>query len=228
MIVAVSLCCVATVILIGSVVLFVTTTQQSGGSTTQTTSQAGTSTNDDVVTLPDNLNIGNGDESEDPESTHGQGNANTGSSSATDAADEAFHTSLVSYYNALSDYDSRIRSVATDFNNHYLSGTISTRSSYANTAYGLLSELEQRQSALASLTMPSGSRYSSQYYLIAQCYDDCVNRVDCISRSWEIDLRYSNPKDHKNEILGPIAADNVNGTNRYKTDYDNTYPTISL
>ncbi|MGN0287404.1 MAG: zinc ribbon domain-containing protein [Atopobiaceae bacterium] len=148
--------------------------------------------------------------------------------SAQDAADQQFHSTLVSYYNALSDYDRRIRNAATNFNNNYLSASASTRSGYSDDATGLQYELEAQIANLYSLSMPQNSAYATQFSLLQQCYNDCYHRISVIADAWTTDVQYSDPSAHQDEILEPIQQDNVHGTNRYKTDYDNTYPQISL
>lgn len=154
----------------------------------------------------------------------------TGSDATTSsqASEADLRATLVGYYDALPSYDSRIKTVAADFNNNYLKDSQSLRQSYADTANQLLSELEARQDSLTSLTVPSGSTYRGQYDLLVQCYSDCVGRVRCIAQSWNIDVGYSDPTAHEDEILAPIRADNSGGTNKYKSDYDTTYPKISL
>lgn len=142
--------------------------------------------------------------------------------------DEQFHDVLVTSYNRLSGYDSRIKDVATTFNNHYLSGSVSERASYAATARSLLSELKEQRSHLSALSQPSGSSYSTQFSLLKRCYDDCIERVDCIVRSWNISLAYEDPTDHQEEIIAPLTAETDGTQNRYKTDYDSVYPQISL
>lgn len=142
--------------------------------------------------------------------------------------DEQFHDAIVTSYNRLSGYDSRIKDVATTFNNHYLSGSVSERASYAATARSLLSELKEQRSNLYALSQPSNSSYSTQFSLLKRCYDDCVERVDCIVRSWNISLAYADPSDHKDEIIAPLSEEMDGTQNRYKTDYDSIYPQINL
>ena len=143
-------------------------------------------------------------------------------------ADNQFYSELVSYYNRLSDYDSRIASAADTFNNNFLSSSMSTRQSYASSCSSLLSEVQQQSNAISSLSVPSGSAYAEQYKLIRQCYQDLVERADCLNRGWQISIRYSNPSAHESEILEPIRSNASGGNNIYYTDYKNTYPKIRL
>lgn len=145
-----------------------------------------------------------------------------------DAAESSFHSSLVSYYNALSDYNSRIKTAADNFNNNYTKDDLSLRTSYDHSANSLLSELQQQRDSLYSLSVPSGTSYSSQYTALKRCYDDCVHRIQVIAQAWDNSIQYSNPKDHQSEIIAPMTADNVDGHNKYYTDFNSAYPTISL
>jgi len=44
--------------------------------------------------------------------------------------------------------------------------------------------------------------------------------------AWEISLEYSSPANHKDEIVAPLARDNVAGTNdnKYRLDFEDRYP----
>lgn len=143
-------------------------------------------------------------------------------------ADSQFRSELVSYYNRLSDYDSRVASAADTFNNNFLSSSMSARQSYASSCSSLLSEIQQQSYAFSSLSVPAGSSYAEQYKLIRQCYQDLVERADCLNRGWQISIRYSNPSAHEDEILEPIRSNASGGNNVYYTDYNNTYPKIRL
>lgn len=145
-----------------------------------------------------------------------------------DAAESSFHSSLVSYYNALSDYNSRIKTAADNFNNNYTKDDLSLRTNYDHSANSLLSELQQQRDSLYSLSVPSNTSYSSQYTDLKRCYDDCVERIRVIAQAWDNSIQYSNPKDHQSEIIAPMTADNVNGHNKYYTDFNSVYPGISL
>ena len=136
-------------------------------------------------------------------------------------ADSQFRSELVSYYN-------RIASAADTFNHNFLSSSMSTRQSYASSCSSLLSEVQQQSNAVSSLSVPSGSAYAEQYKLIRQCYQDLVERVDCLNRGWQISISYSNPSAHEDEILEPIRSNASGGNNIYYTDYNNTYPKIKL
>lgn len=63
-------------------------------------------------------------------------------------ADSDFHSSLVSYYQQLSDYDSRIKDAASTFNNNFLTASLGSRESYASSASSLMSDLESTRDAL--------------------------------------------------------------------------------
>lgn len=144
-------------------------------------------------------------------------------------ADSNFHSSLVSYYQQLSDYDSRIKSVASTFNNNYLTAGLGSRESYAATAASLLDDLSNTRDAVYALSMPANTSYSTQFGQVKDCYDYNVSRLSCIVEAWEIDTEYSDPSGHKDEILAPIARDNnSSGHNRYKAEFDSLYPSISL
>lgn len=144
-------------------------------------------------------------------------------------ADSQFHASLVSYYQRLSDYDTRIKSTATDFNNNYLNASLSSRESYSSSATSLMDDLEATRDDVYALSVPPNTSYSTQYSQIKTCYDYNVSRLSCIVEAWGIDTGYSDPSSHRDEILAPISRDsNSSNHNKYKAEFDSLYPTISL
>lgn len=198
-------------------------TNNSGGNTgTNGNSNSGSGTNGNTnPTQPTTPNTTN-----TPSTTNTNPTPNT--TTSQQQADSQFRSELVSYYNRLSGYDSRIASAADTFNNNFLSSSMSTRQSYASSCSSLLSEVQQQSNAVSSLSVPSGSAYAEQYRLIRQCYQDLVERVDCLNRGWQISISYSNPSAHEDEILEPIRSNASGGNNIYYTDYNNTYPKIKL
>lgn len=144
-------------------------------------------------------------------------------------ADAQFHTTLQGYYQALPGYSDSIASVASTFNNSYLTADLSTRQANYTAASSLLSEIESQRSALASLAVPSGSAWVTQYQQVIQCYDYSATRLQCMVDAWAIDVRYDDPAAYKDEILAPIEAGNgANHHNQAKQDYEALYPQISL
>ena len=71
----------------------------------------------------------------------------------------------------------------------------------------------------------SSKNYSSWKDIVA-LYDDLDHRIDAICDAWEISLKYAKPADHKDEIVAPLARDNVAGTNdnKYRLDFEDRYP----
>lgn len=192
----------------------------SGGNTNNSGGNTGTNGNTSPTqpTTPNTTNT--------PSTTNTNPTPNT--TTSQQQADSQFRSELVSYYNRLSGYDSRIASAADTFNNNFLSSSMSTRQSYASSCSSLLSEVQQQSNAVSSLSVPSGSAYAEQYRLIRQCYQDLVERADCLNRGWQISISYSNPSAHEDEILEPIRSNASGGNNIYYTDYNNTYPKIKL
>ncbi len=155
--------------------------------------------------------------------------SSTSSQSSAAQADQAFHDTLVDYYKALPRYSDRIKSVASTFNTNFMSDNLSLRQSNSQDASSLLSELQQQRDGLAGLSVPSGSSWATQYQQTLQCYDYNIARLGCIVKAWSIDVSYSNPSGHKDEILSPIKADNAsNGHNINKQRYESLYPQINL
>ncbi|WP_072499745.1 zinc ribbon domain-containing protein [Olsenella phocaeensis] len=147
-----------------------------------------------------------------------------------DQQDSAFHDSLVSYYNVLSDYDARVRDAASNFNASFLSKDMDLRRSLASSCSSLKVELQGKVDSLGKMTAPEGSAWTTQLSQIRQCYQDHLSRVTVMDSAWQVDLRYPDPEPHQSEILGPISAGNLDGSNKNAAldDYEKLYPQITL
>lgn len=129
------------------------------------------------------------------------------------------------YYDQLSGLDSQIKTAATNFNNAYLSSSLSVRQAHLDDCRTLRSNISTLMSEVEALRVDSDSPYYTNYSDICTLYDDLYNRIDVIVQAWEIDVSYSNPSAHQDEITAPIARDNVGTVNRYLLDYQDRYPT---
>lgn len=156
-----------------------------------------------------------------PDQSNGQETAE--STVPTSAADRAIYNRLSTFYDRLGSYDNEIANAATVFNNTYTTKSMSKRDEARDDAYDILNDITDEMSDLQSLSVPSSSEYYDSYNDISTCYYDCYMRISVIVDAWDISLRYSNPADHTDEITAPIARDNVNGKNRYLTEFDSLY-----
>ena len=177
--------------------------------------------NPNNVTNTSNASSGNASSSSSTASAS-SGSASTASSSANSDADIQSYQNLTRYYDALADYDSRIAACATDFNNNYALESYSDRRAYLSTAQTLSNELASSISSLSATSV--SSNYAGTKSEIQTCYSDCKNRIDVIIEAWNISLKYSVPKNHKDAIIAPIKRDNDGQNNRYYTDFNNRYP----
>lgn len=156
-----------------------------------------------------------------PDQSAGQATAE--SSMPTSAADRDIYNRLSTFYDRLGTYDQNIADAATTFNNLYTATSMSERDAARDAAYDLRNDISAEMDNLQVLSVPSSSEYYANYNDISTCYYDCYMRISVICESWDISLRYSNPADHTDEITEPIARDNVDGTNRYLTEFDSLY-----
>lgn len=133
---------------------------------------------------------------------------------------------LSSYYSRLSDLDQQIRDCATTFNTYYLEDDRSSRQSASDTAEALEDQISDLKDEVEDLDVPVDSQNYSSWKDIIALYDDLENRIDVICDAWEISLEYSSPANHKDEIVAPLARDNVAGTNdnKYRLDFEDRYP----
>ena len=148
---------------------------------------------------------------------------------ARDAAtisEQNVYDQLSSYYSRLSDLDQQVRDCATTFNTYYLKDDRSSRQSASDAAEALEDQISDLKDEVEDLDVPIDSQNYSSWKDIITLYDDLENRIDVICDAWEISLEYSSPTNHKDEIVAPLARDNVAGTNdnKYRLDFEDRYP----
>ena len=140
--------------------------------------------------------------------------------------EQNIYDQLSSYYSRLSDLDQQIRDCATTFNTYYLKDDRSSRQSASDTAEALEDQIGALKDEVEDLDVPVDSQNYSSWKDNIALYDDLENRIDVICDAWEISLEYSSPANHKDEIVAPLARDNVAGTNdnKYRLDFEDRYP----
>ena len=133
---------------------------------------------------------------------------------------------LSSYYSRLSDLDQQVRDCATTFNTYYLKDDRSSRQSASDAAESLEDQIDDLKDEVEDLNVPIDSQNYGSWKDIITLYDDLENRIDVICDACEISLEYSSPANHKDEIVAPLARDNVAGTNdnKYRLDFEDRYP----
>ena len=145
---------------------------------------------------------------------------------AATISEQNVYDQLSSYYSRLSDLDQQVRDCATTFNTYYLKDDRSSRQSASDAAEALEDQIDDLKDEVEDLDVPIDSQNYSSWKDIIALYDDLENRIDVICDAWEISLEYSSPVNHKDEIVAPLARDNVAGTNdnKYRLDFEDRYP----
>lgn len=145
---------------------------------------------------------------------------------AATISEQNVYDQLSSYYSRLSDLDQQVRDCATTFNTYYLKDDRSSRQSASDAAEALDDQIGDLKDEVEDLDVPIDSQNYSSWKDIITLYDDLENRIDVICDAWEISLEYSSPANHKDEIVAPLARDNVAGTNdnKYRLDFEDRYP----
>lgn len=169
------------------------------------------------------------DHDDDDVSVKGDPNKLDDDDDAHDAAtisEQNVYDQLSSYYSRLSDLDQQVRDCATTFNTYYLKDDRSSRQSASDAAEALEDQIDDLKDEVEDLDVPIDSQNYSSWKDIIALYDDLENRIDVICDAWEISLEYSSPANHKDEIVAPLARDNVAGTNdnKYRLDFEDRYP----
>lgn len=145
---------------------------------------------------------------------------------AATISEQNVYNQLSSYYSRLSDLDQQVRDCATTFNTYYLKDDRSSRQSASDAAEALEDQIGDLKDEVEDLDVPIDSQNYGSWKDIITLYDDLENRIDVICDAWEISLEYSSPANHKDEIVAPLARDNVAGTNdnKYRLDFEDRYP----
>lgn len=145
---------------------------------------------------------------------------------AATISEQNVYDQLSSYYSRLSDLDQQVRDCATTFNTYYLKDDRSSRQSASDAAEALEDQIGDLKDEVEDLDVPIDSQNYSSWKDIIALYDDLENRIDVICDAWEISLEYSSPANHKDEIVAPLARDNVAGTNdnKFRLDFEDRYP----
>lgn len=145
---------------------------------------------------------------------------------AATISEQNVYDQLSSYYSRLSDLDQQVRDCATTFNTYYLKDDRSSRQSASDAAEELEDQIGDLKDEVEDLDVPIDSQNYSSWKDIIALYDDLENRIDVICDAWEISLEYSSPANHKDEIVAPLARDNVagNNDNKYRLDFEDRYP----
>lgn len=169
------------------------------------------------------------DHDDDDVSVKGDPNKLDDDDDAHDAAtisEQNVYDQLSSYYSRLSDLDQQVRDCATTFNTYYLKDDRSSRQSASDAAEELEDQIGDLKDEVEDLDVPIDSQNYGSWKDIITLYDDLENRIDVICDAWEISLEYSSPANHKDEIVAPLARDNVAGTNdnKYRLDFEDRYP----
>ena len=154
-------------------------------------------------------------------------------SSANGSSASSLETSLMSDSEAKSTlrgmlgqidaFDSRIVNAAANYNNHIL-GSATERQNGFDSTLGLQHEIEDAIAKCNAYAISSQSRFYDAWSLEKRMLDDLYHRIYVIQKGWERSLD-SNDIDYINEY---IAADNVDGVNRYKADFEQARNTISI
>lgn len=158
----------------------------------------------------------------DPNNPDDDGTANK---AKADTAEQNVYSELNDYYGKLSSYDQQVRDAASAFNSDYLKSDMSSRRSTAAAAEALEEELDDLKDEVEDLDVPVSSQNYTSWKSIVTLYDDLCHRIEVICDAWEISLEYSDPTAHQDEIVAPLARDNVAGTNdnKYRLDYEDRY-----
>lgn len=145
---------------------------------------------------------------------------------AATISEQNVYDQLSSYYSRLSDLDQQVRDCATTFNTYYLKDDRSSRQSASDAAEALEDQIGDLKDEVEDLDVPIDSQNYGSWKDIITLYDDLENRINVICDAWEISLEYSSPANHKDEIVAPLARDNVAGTNdnKYRLDFEDRYP----
>lgn len=135
---------------------------------------------------------------------------------------------LSELYALAGEYDAGVRTCADDFNNNYLKEDKGARSSKASQVTSLKAKIKSSWDEAKEMELPFMSKNTDAHRDICELYECLYRRIDVIDQAWKIDLTYEKPKDHQDEIVAPLRAQQVNGADKYFTRFKELYPNVSL
>ena len=187
---------------------------------------AATQTTAEVTKLHQNIDDDDLKPLGDPNSLHDDDDDDDEDDSEATLSEQNLYRRLSEYYDLLEGLDNDVRACAQAFNGSYLEEDRTTRQNLADVAERTEDTIEQYYDIVEDLDVPMSSKNYNSWKDIIALYDDLDHRIDAICDAWEISLKYSKPADHKDEIVAPLARDNVAGTNgnKYRLDFEDRYP----
>ena len=143
-------------------------------------------------------------------------------------SEKEFYQLLTDYYELAGDYDASVRDAATQFNENFLKEDMSVRKAKASSLKTLKSKIRSSRDELNDIEPPFMSKNTQAYKDICELYECLYRRADVMDQAWTIDLQYDKPKEHEEEIVAPLRAQQVNGNDKYYTRFKELYPNVNI
>lgn len=145
------------------------------------------------------------------------------SNSDLDAATEAkWCNYYTSSYNKLSTMVESYNACVADFNALKYAPQ-RQRQAAASRCKALASELLEGYLHVRDSGIPDASKYHSVKDSQTSCYRCLTGALGSIIDAWDINLSFTDPTDHESEFMAPIIKDQVNGENKYITEFNANY-----
>lgn len=139
-----------------------------------------------------------------------------------------FQSDLTYAYTSLATWRKNVDDEVEGLEGYYRVSSTQTRSNHADSCKNLIDTLTQSRSELASncdkAGIDSSNALYAKYQSIDKLYGYLLDRLDVVSRCWEVSLSYSNPKSHDSEILAPLKTDLKGGNSVSEAAFDELYP----
>lgn len=136
---------------------------------------------------------------------------------------------LERFYGVVTSMDTRVRQLAEEFNENYLSSDVDVRKSSASFVDEFSKQIQARYDALVELNVPMSSEYYQSWVDLCTLYDCLARRIDAIDEAWTISLSFEDPSGHEDEITEPLSRDRgEDGNSIYLTQFEETNASFSI
>lgn len=173
------------------------------------------------------------DEETAPPPTTDMGNLNEGGEPSQEpeppvvtpdpAEEQAAYEHLLSEFQALEGYIGEANACVQAFNTDH-QAPLGTRLAHQRVCDALYSELHGHYTAFLSYVMPQNSQYRAAYGNLVAMYRLLASYVGTISSAWTQNVVFGDDvAEHVDEYMAPIRAVEVNGENKYLTEFRSRY-----
>lgn len=136
------------------------------------------------------------------------------------AEEQAFYEFLLGKAQLIDGYVAEVNACVADFNTDCLNPSRSVRESHARACDDLSNRLFAEYSATVNYVPRSNySKYNDAHERLIAMFRTLGAYTGSVQDAWDASLKYEDPAAHADEVTAAINRDNVNGQNKYLTEF---------